>query len=56
MTLIGPNLQPAILRVGTELKALLVICGHNSLNVFQRVRVELRVSQEILHKQEAIYM
>lgn len=56
MTLIGPNLQPAILRVGAELKALFVICGHDSLDVFQRVWAEVRVSQKILHKQEAIYM
>lgn len=55
MALRGSNLQAAILWVGAKLKALFVICGHDSFNVFQWVRAELWVSQEFLHKQEAIY-
>lgn len=54
MTLIGSNLQAPILWVGAELEALLVIGGYNSLNILQRVGAELWVSQELVHKQEAI--
>ena len=55
MALTGSNLQVAVLRMGAKLKALLVICGHDSFDIFQCVWAELRVSQEFLHKQKAIY-
>ena len=55
MALTGSNLQAAVLRVGAKLKALLVICGHDSFDIFQCVWVELWVSQEFLHEQKAIY-
>lgn len=35
MALGGSNLQAAILWVGAKLKALFVICGHDSFDVFQ---------------------
>lgn len=51
----GSDLQAAILWVGAKLKALFVICDHDSLHVFHWVRAELWVSQELFHKQEAIF-
>lgn len=55
MALTGSNLQAAVLWVGTKLKALLVICSHDSFDVFKWVWAKLRVSQEFVQKQEAIY-
>lgn len=55
MALTGSYLQAAILWMGAKLKTLFVICGHDSFDVFQGIRAELRVSQEIFHKQVAIY-
>ena len=37
MALIGSDLQTAVLWVGAELETLLVIGGHNSLDIFQCV-------------------